>query len=227
MGCRQVFVRLAGCNIFCTYCDTQESLAVSDRARIEISPGRREFCLVNNPLPVSTLIGYLVKLCQSPHHSISITGGEPLLQPQIFSALKNLKDFGVKIFLETNGTLPEVFANIVPNIDIVAMDFKLPSATQGKCYWDLHEQFLRIAAQKEVFVKVVLDAATTEEEIAKTVGMIAGVDRQIPLIYQPVSPHGMIEPVSPERVLLWQEYSLRRLKDVRVIPQTHKIMGQL
>lgn len=227
VGCRQVFVRLAGCNIFCEYCDTAESLACPVTAAIEKEPGRREFFKVQNPVASSDLNEFLLRLCRSPHHSVSVTGGEPLLQPQIIPYLRSVKESGVLLFLETNGTLPDQLDKVISAVDIVSMDIKLPSAAKGQEYWKSHADFLRIAVQKEVFVKIVLSDSTTEAEIVTAIELIAAVDPRIPLVFQPVSPRNQILPVDPLQVLLWQEAALRKLRDVRVIPQTHKIMGQM
>lgn len=227
VGCRQVFVRLAGCNISCQYCDTQESFAAPARARIETDPGRRSFIEGVNPLPVSDLVGYVAALCRSPHHSISVTGGEPLLYPQVIKALAPLRKTGVKLYLETNGTLPLALQSVINVVDIVSLDFKLPSIMGGKEYWQEHAAFLRIAAARTAFVKVVISGETTQAEIDRAIAMIASVDRQIPLIFQPVTAVNGVQSVDPSKALFWQEQALRQLQDVRVIPQTHKIMGQL
>ena len=63
-----------------------------------------------------------------------------------------LKDFchalhreGKKIYLDTNGTLPDALAEIIKDIDIIAMDIKLPSSTQQQAFWAEHKEFLKIA----------------------------------------------------------------------------------
>ena len=205
VGCRQVFVRLAGCNISCRYCDTRESFAAPKLARIETQPGRRSFIDVANPLRLSELAEYV----------------------QAIKALAALRGAGVKLYLETNGTLPAELQTVIDVVDIISLDFKLPSVMGGVEYWRQHAEFLRIAAAKTAFVKVVVSGETTEAEIARSVELIAAVDAATPLILQPVTPANGVCAVDPAKVLLWQEQALQQLQDVRVIPQTHKIMGQL
>jgi organic radical activating enzyme len=225
VGCRQIFVRLAGCNLACDYCDTAESRVFCETAKIEESAGKRDFISVSNPISLSDLAGSINRLLEeTPHHSVSFTGGEPLCQERGLQELLPLVKG--RIYLETNGTLPLPLSKVIDSVDVISMDIKLPSVTDGN-HWNAHEEFLRIANDKEVFVKMVLTAATTEEEFSRALQIIKVVNDEILLILQPVTPGGNSLPVSPDKVLWYQEQALRQLKDVRVIPQTHKFIGQL
>ena len=227
VGCRQVFVRLAGCNISCQYCDTRDSFVVPATARIETAAAGRIFENITNPVPMTDLVSAVERLCRSPHHSVSLTGGEPLLQPEAISAVAVLRQTGAKIYLETNGTLPEALAQVIRDVDIVSMDFKLPSAAYGNSYWREHADFLQIARQREVFVKIVLSGETTQPELEQAIALIADIDASIPLILQPVTPVNGISAIGADVTLHAQELAMQRLQTVRVIPQTHKILGQL
>ncbi len=228
VGCRQVFVRLAGCNLFCRYCDTRDSFTVPAAAHVETDAGGRMFGSITNPVAASELFAAVANLCRTPHHSISLTGGEPLLQPQAIVALSPLRDKGVRLYLETNGTLPTILAQVIQHIDIVSMDFKLPSELpEQQEYWQEHAEFLKVACQREVFVKIVLSGRTSPNELEKAIALICDTNPAIPLILQPVTPVHGVTPVVPEQVLRWQELALASLQNVRVIPQTHKLMGQL
>ena len=224
IGYRQVFVRLCGCNLACEYCDTPSSRERLAKARVEISPTGRDFIEVENPITSGNLAAFINSLLASPHHSVSFTGGEPLCQTN--GLMELLPSIKAKKYLETNGTLYEELTTIIKHIDIVSMDIKLPSAC-GKEYWQEHRRFLQIAANLDVFVKIVLTSATHDDEFKQAIDLIAGIDTAIPLVLQPVTPVNDIMNISPDEVLRRHAEALQKLKDVRVIPQTHKFMNQM
>ena len=194
-------------------------------ARVEQVPGERVFAQIPNPVPLHSLVEAVAKLCQNPHHSVSITGGEPLLNPAAVSTLAAVRNSGVRTFLETNGTMPTALESVLDAVDIISMDIKLPSSMNGKSFWQEHADFLHIAVKKEVYVKVVLTGETTEEEIFRTVELVSAVDGTIPVVFQPVTPANGVTTVSVNNILHWQALALERLASVRVIPQTHKLLG--
>ena len=130
------------------------------------------------------------------------------------------------IYLETNGTLPEKFELIKQHVDIISMDIKLPSSSKME-FWDKHRNFLRQAIGCDLFVKIVVSGQTDDDEYLKAIDLVAEVNRAILVVVQPVSPVDGVIGISPARVLHLQNSALKILQDVRVIPQTHKIMGQL
>lgn len=226
-GCRQVFIRLAGCNLRCAYCDTPLP-PDPGQCRVELSPGRRDFAQLNNPLTEEQAAETAHSFDLSLHHSVSLTGGEPLLHPHFLEKLAPLLQ-GTRrgIYLETNGTLTEGLARIIGLVDIIAMDIKLPSVTGLSPMWKEHGRFLEVARWKETFVKIVVGGNTTKEEIEKAVLLVRSAAKDIPLVLQPVTPAGDVEGILPERLHDFQKLAMQELADVRVIPQTHKIIGQL
>jgi 7-carboxy-7-deazaguanine synthase len=229
VGLRQAFIRFSGCNLNCSFCDTPGTTATPEKCLLELTPGRRDFFEAPNPVPCDRVVSLIESWTSGwpgVHHSISVTGGEPLLHaPFLQEWLPRLRRL-LPIHLETNGTLPAALAPLIPHLDYIGMDIKLPSASGCQGLWREHEEFLEIASQKKVFVKVVIDQTTEDWEIERSLRMIAKVDPDIPLILQPVTlPDGSI-PMSPLRMLEFQELA-SELKEVRVIPQTHKFMGQL
>ena len=180
-----------------------------------------------NPLDAAQVVEVIKKFSGDvPTQAVSFTGGEPLLHWQfvrdVASAVKN---FGVKIFLETNGTLPEELKKILNVVDIVSMDIKLPSV--GKNLFALHEKFLRAAHGKDLYVKIVVTDSTTPEEFLTAVELVASVDPKIFLILQPVTPTKNVGAISAEKILFFQAAALKKIKNVRVIPQTHKFINLL
>ncbi|MDR3602215.1 MAG: 7-carboxy-7-deazaguanine synthase QueE [Desulfosporosinus sp.] len=225
VGVRQLFLRLPKCNLTCPYCDTETK--VPQQFRIETVAGSQHFNKLDNPIALDKLLELLLQTYDFPiHHSLSVTGGEPLLwSNELRVLLPLLKEKGLTIYLETNGTLPDQLLDVIPWVDIISMDIKLPFADQ--VYWDVHEAFLRSSFQKDVFVKIVVEKETTLNDLQNACDLIAGVDRSILTVLQPVTQiHGIMTP-KPYQLLEWQSLFLEKLINVRVIPQTHVFIGQL
>ncbi|MGB9619209.1 MAG: 7-carboxy-7-deazaguanine synthase QueE, partial [Armatimonadota bacterium] len=222
-GQRQTFVRFAGCNLGCHYCDTPAARESNPRTyRVEALPGSGLFQHARNPTSVDTTLRHCRMLGS---RAVTLTGGEPLLQPDFAAALaRALRSCGHSVHLETNGTLHEALRMVVPNLDVVAMDIKIPSAA-GFESWERHLRFLDAAAGSDafVFVKAVICAETTESEIERGAALVAAYNRSIPMVIQPVTG----EPIDARRLIRLQEAALARLDDVRVIPQCHRILGVL
>jgi organic radical activating enzyme len=211
VGARQIFVRFKKCNMECGFCDTPNN----KRGR-EYSPAQ----LLRKIEALDREAG--------PHHSVSITGGEPLVYADFLKEfLPLLKRKGFRVYLETNGTLPEKLKQVIALVDIVAMDFKLPSSTKGRDYWNEHARFLKIASAKKVFVKAVIAAGTKECDIKRAIALIKQVDSRIPFIIQPATPGARSdEMVAQDRLHGFFEMASKNgIKDARVIPQVHKILG--
>lgn len=224
VGVRQIFLRLPNCNLRCPYCDTATIL--SQHMRMETVPGSGIFRKSENPILINTLIEFVQSYDFAIHHSISITGGEPLLWGnELQVLLPLLKETGIKIYLETNGTLPEQLLQVLPWIDIISMDIKLPF--NGQTFWAVHESFLRYSLEKEVFVKIVVHKETSLTELQNARDLIAGVNPLIQTILQPVTTAQGIKTPKPSQLIEWQSFFLKKVTNVRVIPQTHVLMGQL
>jgi 7-carboxy-7-deazaguanine synthase len=225
VGCRQVFVRFAGCNLACRYCDTENAPAKHPVCQVETHAGSRAFREEKNPLSLAQAAEEINGLLREvPHQAVSFTGGEPLLQADFIHALRPL--VAAPFFLETNGTCTQQLAAIIGDIDIISMDIKLPSALP-RPVWEAHRSFLRIARAKDLYLKMVLSAETREEEFLEGVRLIREEAPDALLILQPVTPFGGCEAIAPARVLALQAAAAQQLRDVRVIPQTHRMMQQL
>ena len=207
-GLPQVFLRLSFCNLQCTYCDTdfvRGTWMDADEALREVQ------ALLNQDANI---------------RSISITGGEPLLQKEFLgNVLPRLKEQDLQILLETNGTLPDHLAGVLPWVDIVAMDIKLSSVSQTAEAWSEHRAFLSLSKTKETYVKVVLSRQTADEDFTRAVDLVAKEDPSTCFILQPVTPLGEASPPTQDQMNRWTALSTKVLRDVRVMPQMHKVWG--
>ena len=232
VGERQTFIRFAGCNLACQYCDTPQALVIPKEFKVERTPGKKDYQQFKNPATVPQLVE-LVLSFEKPkgvNHALSLTGGEPLLQVDFLKRFipELRKESDLPVYLDTNGVLPDHLAEMIELIDIVAFDIKLPSATGLSPYWKEHKKALETAYLKEVFVKIVFSRETKAREMDEAVSLISEVDEKIPLVLQPVSPHGPIKHrPHADQILAFQTLAKRKLKRVRVIPQTQKILGVL
>ena len=238
VGTRQIFIRFAMCDLRCNFCDSAHTWSAPSTCRVERSPGLRDFEIHSNPVPLPLLLQWISRQnLPGLHDSISLTGGEPLLHaPFLVQFLPQLKRVtGLPIYLETGGHRPEQLAMILPYLDSVGMDVKLPSVS-GETRWQEHTEFLHrcYAASVEVFVKIIISSETNSAELEHAAELVADVSPEIPVFLQPVTPlepsqqsnHALIAP-TPAQVLTWQALMKRLLKQVRVVPQTHKMLNQL
>ena len=201
VGYKQLFIRFCGCNLNCKYCDTDF-----------FATDAKEY----SPQKISEIIKEMGEKC----HSVSLTGGEPLLYKDF------IKEFApespLPIYLETNGTLYCELEEVIDYITFVSADIKLPSATGMKPLWTEHDRFFEIAAKKDLFAKAVFDSHITPKEIESICNLCSKYN--IELILQPmmngVTP--VIESDFMEKVL---DSCLEIYPKVRLIPQVHKFIN--
>ena len=98
-----IFVRLAGCNLRCNYCDTAYSLSLEDTEE------------------ALTLDELLHRIHRFPWKKITLTGGEPMLHP-LFPLCQTLSEEGYEVNIETNGAVP--LFECRPKGLFYTMDFK-------------------------------------------------------------------------------------------------------
>ena len=240
LGYRQIFLRFHGCHRRCAYCDSPETVTAwlppgfrPATYKIERPAGQRRFETRPNPVAVDPLMAELRRMDaeSGPHHSVSITGGEPLLHAEFLGQLlPHIEHLGLKTYLETAGDLYTQLDPLLPWLDIAAMDLKLPSVTRNEAAWGSHRKFLArcIEHEVEVFAKAIVSAETTEADLLEACQVLLDVAPETPLVLQPMTPCGEARNApKPDQLLAWQSLCLRRLRDVRVIPQAHKMMDQL
>lgn len=223
-GRRHVFVRMAGCNLRCGYCDTPESLERTATCVVHGVDGRERS--VGNPLDVADVSELLAPFLRSGGlHALAITGGEPLLQSGFLAEWLGTRRPPLAVLLETNGTYPSRLREVLSFIDIVSMDVKLPSNSGEPPLWEEHREFLESSAGKTVYVKVPVDDTTEEGEVSAAARLVAGVDRDVVFFLQPIlSPEAEMR-ISPQRLERFYDLAAVELADVRVLPQTHRFLG--
>jgi len=225
VGSRQLFVRFYPCNLSCSYCDTKIEEADSKECRVEANPGKRDFYSIPNPVDIVTLNEkiFALKGFKGMHHSVSLTGGEPLMQAEFLKEWLPVLKKRFRTYLETNGTLHKELEEIIDSIDIISMDIKLPDTSGIEPKWEEHYLFLKAAKKRRVFVKVVVSSDTTSGEFVKALEMISKLDKDIPLVIQPVVPNdSSVKSPTEIQVLDFQRFATEFLSQVRVIPQCHK-----
>lgn len=204
VGARHFFVRLAGCNLACSYCDTDHKV--------------REW------LDSATLLEQLVSFL--PVQAVSLTGGEPLLQVAFLKEfLTGVKERGVATYLETNGTLASALTKLTGLVDTVAVDIKLPTVCTIAPQWDAHEMFLNVCAAQGITTvcKIIVSYALVAEELQKALRLIKQCTPQATVILQPV--HAQLDAELIRDMMQWQKMFLNEGLACRVVPQVHKFMN--
>lgn len=200
VGYKQLFVRFCNCNLKCNYCDTKFS-SESDY---------KEY----NQCELAEIVNSYKLI-----HSVSLTGGEPLL------AADFLKEFlplvNKKIYLETNATLADKLLIVKPFIDIVSADIKLESATGIKDSYKFHEKFFENCKGIETFAKIVFNQKITNEEIQNSCSLAKKYG--IELILQPEMIQDKMAVTSEFAASILDKF-LDKYEKVRLIPQVHKFL---
>lgn len=221
VGRRQLFVRLAGCNLRCRYCDTPDSLERVPSFRVFGLDGSvRELA---NPVSAAAVLDAVQPLLatNAAIDGTALTGGEPLLQADFLAELLADERWPRPRLLETNGMLPESLRTVLPFIDVVSMDIKLPSNSGERGFWDQHARFLAIAGDK-AYVKVLVDAGTALDDVDRAASLVG--DRA-PVFLQPITAESGRVDVSAGDLQRFFGVARRHAADVRVLPQTHKMLA--
>ena len=231
VGERQLFVRFCGCHRDCIFCDTPTDRA--ETVLVEPNAGSGVYEQIVNPLSVEQVVELIRKVNRKKtNRHISITGGAPLLQtPFLLELLPRLCAEEYSIYLETAGDLPKKLKSIIEWIDVVAMDVKLSSVTKEPSTFPAHWQFLKVCRdfKVEVFVKLILSSETDEGELMQAAqGIKKAGGAETLVVIQPMSKAERTDAApSGAQLFAWQDKVASVLPNVRVIPQTHKMMEVL
>lgn len=212
LGRRQVFIRFSGCNLDCNYCDTPTSR-------------NSEY---GKYLSVDELVREVNDLITPDFHSLSLTGGEPLLHADFIKEF--LENYPIDALIETNGSLPDELKKISNLIKFASVDIKLPEH-DASYDWnilmgnELKSINLLMEEGINTYCKLVVLPSTEADTVAFIASKIAREVQNIgelSLVIQPASP-----------LSKWAENSDKLLEisqitgkylDVMVIPQIHKIL---
>lgn len=229
-GRRQIFVRFAGCDLNCLWCDSREYIDASrvSRWRYEVEPFTGKFEYRPNPASLDDVADAILRLDTGDIHSISYTGGEPTLQIKPLRALmERMKELGFDNFLETHGGLPELIEEIASITDYASVDIKDETARATEEWRELvlrevkSIEILRKAGA-EVYAKLVVTSDTKTENVRWYAALLNGL---APLVIQPREP---IE-ISQNRLMeLYREAALiMGRKNVGLSFQVHKYLSVL
>lgn len=211
IGERQIFVRFAGCNLNCNYCDTNDSKS-KNAGKLMTS---EEVCEEINKL--------LTPDCKT----ISFTGGEPSLYPDFISEVS--KNFSLNTMLETNGTLPRNI-DLIEQLDIVSLDIKLPehfndNFDENILLNEIKSLNILRAKSINVYCKVVILPSTKIESFKEVVEKLSkniSNKSDFKIIIQPSSPLSDWKDIN-FRLFEYSEV-VGQYFDVSTIPQIHKIL---
>lgn len=126
-----IFVRLTACNLRCSYCDT--AYAFTEGAKKSLAEISAEIQRLSTPFKNSSL------------PLVELTGGEPLLQPNVLPLMKSLCDGGFTVLLETSGALD--ISKVDPRVRRI-MDLKCPSS--GEVARNRRENLPHLKATDEI-----------------------------------------------------------------------------
>lgn len=220
-------MRFTGCNLRCRFCDTERAFPRAEACALFDRTGKKQEISLANPPKPEDLLNHLKRLDSPPIHPfLSFTGGEPLLHSSYLARiLPRVKErLGIKVLLETNGTLASRLKEILPWVDLISMDLKIPSSTGERDLRGEHSSFLKAAGEKDLYCKVVLTDRFRMEELGSLLSLPA--ERPLPLVLQPVSPvKEGVRPPSSALLLEAQERLSAAFHPVRIIPQIHPLLG--
>ena len=185
-GLPTVFVRLTGCPLRCTWCDTDYAFSGGE---------------------TMTLGDVLIEVARHGARQVCVTGGEPLAQKACLPLLAALCDAGYSVSLETSGALD--VSTVDPRVSRI-MDLKAPAS--GEADKNLWDNLARLNAHDEI--KVVL-AGEADYEWAKSVLAARRLDEICPVLLSPVAgrldPKQLAEWVLRDRLPVRMQLQLHKI----------------
>ena len=185
-GLPTVFVRLTGCPLRCSYCDT--AYAFEGGSKMMLSE------------IMQTVTDFGARY-------VTVTGGEPLAQPQCIELLKGLCDAGYKVSLETSGAMP------IDDVDsrvIKIVDLKTPGS--GEVTRNLYKNIPLLLPHDEV--KFVICNRQDYDWSCMKMDELSLADRAAEILFSPSQGE-----LTPKQLAQW---ILQDKLNVRMQIQTHK-----
>ena len=201
-GQTAAFIRLAGCNLRCTYCDTLYALFDEDE-----------------PCEYTEMsVDEVFDTVNKSFKRITLTGGEPLLHTEAAELCNRLADAGCEVNIETNGAVDiESFLDKISSKDKIffTIDYKLPSSGMtDKMLWHNFE----VLRPCDV-VKFVVGSDEDAELMVKITEMLNNMYKEKPHIYAGAV-FGSFEPSKLVDLIVKEPI----LKDVTFQLQVHKFV---
>lgn len=224
-GLRQIFLRVPGCNLTCAYCDTD--FKRQPFCRVETAPASGIWSEWGNPVPLTAILDQIdawLEAFPGVHHSLSLTGGEPLHQADALTPWLAALRKKVPLHLETNGTLPDALSRVRDLFDHISADIKLTSVCGLPTPWEAHRRFLKVAGDRLLCVKAVVDETTSLAEIEQTAELLVEGRHSVDLVLQPRTTATGIRVPAPHLFAL-QAAAARIHPRVRVMPQVHRFLN--
>lgn len=222
----QIFIRFGGCSLRCLYCDTPQGLVAPAEWIAHFEPVQRG----ENPVDVAQVLSFVAALDQewNAPRTLSITGGEPLIQAPFLKELLPHWHGTRRIHLETAGAHPRALESVAGWLDHVSMDWKLASTMERGNFDQRHCEFLDVIAARAVdaCVKFVITSEVFVPEFLAALDQVLARLPSIPIYLQPATPDRAVLTAPPE-ILMSQlaRAAAQRGARVRVLPQVHKLLG--
>ncbi len=225
VGVMQLFLRLAGCNLKCPSCDTPHSWESEERFSLWPWPGRKAVQMAN-PVSPGELFETLGKAYPlRDFHSISFTGGEPLHQPDFVRELGLLFFHnGNRISMQTNGTLPDAISGLESLVSFWNVDLKVSrSWGVAKKIRKAQERFIARLSPDRTYLKIVLDPDDDPRTILEFFD--SNDLSNFRIVLQPFSNNiSHVWDWDYGLMLEWLQLLGSRVREIRWIPQVHKLL---
>lgn len=172
-GMISAVIFLEGCNFKCPYCHNPEL----------VDPSLFRTCIKENDVMefLETRKGKL--------DAVTITGGEPTIQPNLIAFIKQIRKMGFAIKLDTNGSHPQIIKNLMNEkmLDFIAMDVKAPldkyrDIIKTQVNTDFIQQSIKLILEATVpyeFRTTIVQSQLAEDDIHEIAKLVSGANKYV------------------------------------------------